>query len=122
MALSTSEILNVAKAVASDVELVEHHGDATLVVKLSDLIEVLSELKENPSTQFNQLVDMTVIDWAKPGDRFDAVYFLYSIEHATHVRVKAHVREDNPHAWHARLNTGSTQHMFAKTTPMRRLP
>lgn len=97
MALSTHEILSVAKAVASDVELVEHHGDATLVVKLADLIEVLSELKENPNTQFNQLVDMTVIDWAKPGERFDAVYFLYSIANATHVRVKAHVREDHPH-------------------------
>jgi NADH-quinone oxidoreductase subunit C len=97
MALSTPEILNVAKAVASDVQPVEHHGDLTLVVKLSDLIEVLSELKENPVTQFNQLVDMTVIDWAKPGERFDVVYILYSIATATHVRVKAHVREDNPH-------------------------
>jgi NADH-quinone oxidoreductase subunit C len=88
MALSTSEILNVAKAVASDVQPVEHHGDLTLVVKLSELIEVLAELKENPVTQFN---------WAKPGERFDVVYFLYSIPTATHVRVKAHVREDNPH-------------------------
>lgn len=96
MALSITDILTVAKAVAPGCTSTEHHGDHTLHVSSHELIEVLSELKENPSTQFNQLVDVTAIDWAKPGERFEVVYFLYSIPNATHVRIKVAVREDHP--------------------------
>lgn len=97
MALETSVLVSVAQAVASDLQTVEHHGDVTLVVPLTDLIDVLTELKENPATQFNQLVDVTAIDWAKAGERYDVVYFLYSIPNNARVRVKVHVREDRPH-------------------------
>lgn len=97
MALSKADVLQVAKAVAADIETVEHHGDLTLVVKMSDLIDVLHELKRNPATSFNQLMDVTAIDWARPGERYDVVYFLYSITNAARLRVKVAVSEAAPH-------------------------
>ncbi|MEN9281919.1 MAG: hypothetical protein RL594_854 [Bacteroidota bacterium] len=97
MALSTNDILTVATGIAPGCTSTEHHGDLTIHVGKDVLLDVLAELKENPSTQFNQLVDVTAIDWAKEGDRFEVVYFLYSIPNATHVRIKVAVREDNPH-------------------------
>ena len=98
MPISSTDILSVAKAIAPGCTLTEHHGDVTLNVSSAEITDVLAELKENPSTQFNQLLDITAVDWARPGDRFEVVYFLYSIPHATHVRVKIAVREDHPHA------------------------
>ncbi|HLP27682.1 MAG TPA: NADH-quinone oxidoreductase subunit C [Candidatus Didemnitutus sp.] len=97
MALTTTEIVNVVKAVAADVQTIEHHGDLTLVIKAADLLDVLHELKDNPNMAFDQLVDVTAIDWARPGDRFEVVYFLYSIQHKTRLRLKIGVREDAPH-------------------------
>lgn len=97
MALSNETILDVAKNVATDVVLTEHHGDVTLTVRAEHLIDVLTELKEHPDTAFDQLIDVTAIDWARPGERFDVVYFLYSLANKARVRVKVGVREDHPH-------------------------
>jgi len=97
MALSKEDVLQVAKAVVADVETVEHHGDLTLLVQKDNLIDLLHELKENPATQFDQLIDVTAIDWARAGDRYEVVYFLYSIPNASRLRVKIAVREDRPH-------------------------
>jgi NADH-quinone oxidoreductase subunit C len=97
MALSNETILDVAKNVATDVMLTEHHGDVTLTVRAEHLIDVLTELKEHPDTAFDQLIDVTAIDWARPGERFDVVYLLYSLANKARVRVKVGVREDHPH-------------------------
>lgn len=97
MAISKQTILDVVKNVASDVAVTEHHGDLTLTVRAAELIDVLRELKEHADTAFDQLVDVTAIDWAKPGERFDVVYFLYSLRNLNRVRVKVRVREDHPH-------------------------
>lgn len=95
--MTNETILAVTKAVASDVVLHEHHGDVTITVRLEHVIDVLTELKEHPDTAFNQLVDITAIDWARTGDRFEVVYFLYSIGHKARLRVKVPVREVHPH-------------------------
>jgi NADH-quinone oxidoreductase subunit C len=87
----------VAHNVTADVTVIEHHGDLTLKVPAANLIDVLRELKEHADTAFDQLIDVTVIDWAKPGERFEVVYILYSLNNKSHVRVKVGVREDNPH-------------------------
>ena len=97
MALSNNDIIQVAKAVAADVSVVEHHGDLTLVVKAADLLDVLYELKDNPRTTFNLLIDITAIDWAKPGERYEVVYFLSSLANAARLRVKVGVHEDALH-------------------------
>lgn len=97
MALDKNIIINVAKNIAPNVEVIEHHGDLTLVVGRDVVTDVLAELKENPATNFNQCVDITAIDWARKTDRFEVVYILYSISNKTHVRVKTAVREDKPH-------------------------
>ena len=97
MALSTQTILDVATNVTADVTVIEHHGDVTLKVKVANLIDVLRELKEHAVTALDQLIDITAIDWAKPGERFEVVYFLYSLATKGRVRVKVGVREDNPH-------------------------
>ncbi|MEY3385239.1 MAG: hypothetical protein RIR53_50 [Bacteroidota bacterium] len=97
MALSSADILAVAKGIAPGCTSTEHHGDLTLHVGKGELVDVLAELRDNPATRFDQLLDVTAIDWARPGERYEVVYFLYSISKASHVRVKVGVREDAPH-------------------------
>jgi NADH-quinone oxidoreductase subunit C len=97
MALTNERILSVVKNVATVVDTINHHGDFTVVVPANNLIDALTELRDNPETSFEQLVDVTAIDWARSPDRYDVVYLLYSITHKTRVRIKVSAREDRPH-------------------------
>jgi NADH:ubiquinone oxidoreductase subunit C len=65
MAQTFSDIINVVKAVASDITPVEHHGDLTITVPKSQLLDVLHELKDNPQMSFSQLIDVTAIESQK---------------------------------------------------------
>lgn len=97
MAQSNDFILKAAQTIAPSTTAISHHGDYTIVVPLDAVVDVLTEFKEHPELQFNSLVDITVIDWKRKGERFDVVYFLYSIPTKARIRVKAPVREDKPH-------------------------
>ncbi len=94
---SFATITSAAQAVYPGVQPVEHHGDLTLIVDQTSLMDVLAELRDNPQTQMNMLVDITAVDKAKGPDRYDVVYFLCSLVHNTRVRVKVGVRDDRMH-------------------------
>lgn len=97
MAITNEQILAVVHNVATNATTVEHHGDFTITVPKEHLVDVLLELRDSPETQFDQLVDITAVDWSRPGERYEVVYFLYSIRNAARVRIKVGVRADNPH-------------------------
>lgn len=93
MALDKDTIVNVAKRVSPEVSTYEHRGQLTLIIPQSDLLAVCTAMKEDPSVNFDMLLDVTAIDWAKKGDRFEVVYFLYSNAHKGRVRIKTAVDE-----------------------------
>jgi len=97
MPLNINEITAVARAVTANVEVVEHHGDYTLVVPKEHVIDVLTELRDDDSTRFDMLVDVTAIDTVTPATRFEVVYFLSSLQNNTRIRVKTVLPESHPH-------------------------
>ncbi len=90
-------IIAAAQAISATVTSVEHHGDLTLIVDREHFVDVLHELRDNPNTAMNMLVDITAVDKATSPDRYDVVYFLTSLTYNTRVRVKVGVREDRMH-------------------------
>lgn len=97
MALTNEQIVAAAKAVNPNVTSTEHHGDLTVIVPRESLIDVLTELRDNPTTAYSMLVDVTAIDRAEGPERFEVYYFLSSLEHGMRVRVMTKLREDNLH-------------------------
>lgn len=80
------------KFAASIIEVVEFRGEVTVTVKKSDIISVLSFLKQ--SLQYNLLTDVTAVDYlGKKEDRFMMVYQLYSIPVKDRLRIKTAVSE-----------------------------
>ncbi|RII30902.1 MAG: NADH-quinone oxidoreductase subunit C [Geobacter sp.] len=80
------------KFAASIIEVVEFRGEVTVTVKKSDIIPVLSFLKQ--SLQYNLLTDVTAVDYlGKKEDRFMMVYQLYSIPVKDRLRIKTAVSE-----------------------------
>lgn len=96
MAIEKDTIIEVAKSVCPNLETYEHRDQLTLILPKEQLVEVAKELKNNPETSFEQLLDVTGIDWYEKKDRFNVVYILYSIKHAERLRLKIIIQEKDP--------------------------
>ncbi len=89
---------SIAKTLSSYYEIVEFRGQFTLVVPPERLVDLMIELRDNPETNFDMLIDITAIDWlGKKKTRFEVVYFLYSNKHKARLRVKVPLlNNENP--------------------------
>ncbi len=98
MALEKETILKAAKQVCEDLETYEHRGQLSLIVPKDKLLATAKELRDNPKTKFDMLLDITAIDWLEKNrkERFEVVYFLYSNEYKSRVRLKTPVSEQSP--------------------------
>ncbi len=98
MAIAQQTILDVLRPVIGEARLTEHHGQLSIQVEASELVDALRELRDHPLTRFDQLLDVTAIDWLKEREqRFEVVYFLYSIANKDRLRLKVGVAADKPH-------------------------
>jgi NADH-quinone oxidoreductase subunit C len=87
----------IAAALASSVtgHTVAHH-ELTVVANARDIVSVMRYLRDDPSCQFWNLIDVTAVDWPGREQRFDVVYHLLSPKLNLRIRVKAAIEEDAP--------------------------
>jgi NADH-quinone oxidoreductase subunit C len=71
-------------------------GEAVVVVERDALAETLRALHDHPELRFEQLSDLTVVDYLGRTPRFEVVYQLRSITLNHRLRVKVPVAEDDP--------------------------
>ncbi len=95
-------------------DVVNFHGQATVLVDKTSVIGILRFLKDEPDLAFSHLADLCGIDLGTEHEpRFGVVYNLYSIQHRHRIRLKAGVPADdcsiesagalwNCAAWHER--------------------
>jgi len=69
-------------------------GDLTLHADASRIIQVLTALRDDAETPFQQLIDLTAIDYPERSKRFDMVYLLLSMTSNRRVRIKAQLGEN----------------------------
>tara|TARA_B110000008_G_scaffold224326_1_gene225156 strand:- start:638 stop:1243 length:606 start_codon:yes stop_codon:yes gene_type:complete len=61
----------------------------------NDLVPVaLKDLKEDPKLQYNQLIDLTAIDYPSREKRFEIIYLILSMKLNSRVLVKTSVKEN----------------------------
>lgn len=87
------KIIAIAKAVCSITEIQVHNEQTTLLIPKESLIDLAAEFKDNPDTSFDQLLDITAIDWMRPVNRFEVVYFFWSNKLKHRIRVKVAIDE-----------------------------
>jgi NADH-quinone oxidoreductase subunit C/D len=66
------------------------------IVDRSVLREVCQDLKTNPETRFDLLLESFGMDYPEREPRFEAVYHLYSIPHGKRLRLKVPLPADDP--------------------------
>src|SRR5262249_40971727 len=69
------------------------HGELSLRVALSDIVKVMTFLRDDERCQFWSMIDVTAVDWPERERRFDVVYHLPSPEQNQRIRVKVQVEE-----------------------------
>lgn len=70
------------------------HGELTIEVRADQVRRVLQFLRDDPSCQFEVLVDICGVDYPGRAERFDVVYHLLSLRQNLRVRIKAKVGEE----------------------------
>ena len=79
----------------SDVGDLEFHaGQATLHAATSNIIALLTWLRDDANSRFRQLVDLTAVDRPEDARRFSVVYNLLSLQHNLRLRVGLAVAEE----------------------------
>ena len=64
------------------------HGDLSIEVLATDIVEVLSWLRDNPEARFVCLLDLCGVDYPARKQRFEVVYHLLSPAQNTRIRVR----------------------------------
>jgi len=70
------------------------HGELTVEVSPSNLVEFIEFLKADQNCKFSTLVDITAVDYPERAKRFDVVYHFLSMYQNHRIRLRVSVRED----------------------------
>ena len=76
-------------------------GEITIVIKLSDYLSAMQDLRDHASTRFEQLLDLCGVDYSGYGDgawhgaRFAVVVHLLSVTHNWRLRVRSFATDDD---------------------------
>ncbi len=85
----------IAAKIGGDVLKVEVKlGELMVTVKRPAILAVLTALRDDPATRFEQLTDITAVDYPDRAERFEVVYQLLSYTHNRRMRVKLATDED----------------------------
>jgi len=71
-------------------------GELALAANPSDIVKVVTFLRDDPRYQFSCIIDVTAIDWPSREKRFDVVYHLLSPKKNLRVRIKVEIDEKTP--------------------------
>lgn len=87
----------IAAKLGSDVLKVEVKlGELMVTVNRPAILTVLTALRDDPAIRFEQLTDITAVDYPDRVERFEVVYQLLSYTHNRRMRVKLATDEDTP--------------------------
>jgi len=82
------------------VSVVKALGELTIVVKAEDLVSACTTLRDDDELHFEQLIDLTGVDYSEYGDggyeglRFAVNYHLLSLKHNWRLRLRAFAADD----------------------------
>jgi NADH-quinone oxidoreductase subunit C len=96
MYIDKIKVLEIVSKIDPNVQTYEHNNQLSIIISKEKMIEVLSDLKNNPETVFDMCIDITAIDWMRMPDRFEMVYNLYSLQFKHRLRVKVQLEGEYP--------------------------
>jgi NADH-quinone oxidoreductase subunit C len=97
MASDEGVIAAARKAIGKDLlDVKEHVGEITLIVRRDAIIDVLRALRDTPGLEYQQLMEIAGVDYPERAERFEVVYHLLSLTKNRRIRVKVSTDEATP--------------------------
>src|SRR5687767_15530457 len=95
---SDEGVIDAAKAAIGGalVEARDEVGEVTLVVKREAIATVLQALRDTPGLEYQQLMEITGVDYPDRPERFEVNYHLLSLTRNRRIRVKVSTDEATP--------------------------
>jgi NADH-quinone oxidoreductase subunit C/D len=84
-----------AKFPAGSITPQEGLDQTTWIVRRDVLLDLARELKSNPATQYDMMLDLGGVDYPDRAERFEVVYHLLSLPRNARLRLKVPLREDD---------------------------
>ena len=72
------------------------HGELNITAVRERIVDLLILLRDDKAFRFQQLIDLTCVDYPDRAQRFDVVYHLLSMTQNTRVRIKIATDEHTP--------------------------
>jgi len=72
------------------------YGELTIDARASDIVKVVTHLRDDPACEFVNIIDVTAVDWPSREKRFDVVYHFLSPTKNARIRVKIETDEATP--------------------------
>jgi NADH-quinone oxidoreductase subunit C len=72
------------------------YGELTIDAQASDIVKVVTYLRDDPACEFVNIIDVTAVDWPAREKRFDVVYHFLSPSKNARIRVKIETDEATP--------------------------
>jgi NADH-quinone oxidoreductase subunit C/D len=88
-------ILATGKLPAGSIRPEDGLDQTTWIVDRDVLFGLARELKENPATRYDMLLDLGGVDYPERAERFEAVYHLLSLPRNARLRLKVPLKEDD---------------------------
>lgn len=82
-------------------------GELAVTIDRDSLVPVLTFLRDDPKCLFEQMIDVTAVDWPSKPERFEVVYNLLSLKHNRRIRIKLFTDEDTPVATASTVYSGA---------------
>jgi NADH-quinone oxidoreductase subunit C len=91
-------VIEAAKAAIGDalLDVTDHVGEVTLTVKRDSIVDVCRALRDTPGLEYQQLMDISGVDYPDRAERFDVSYHLLSLTKNRRIRVKVTTDEQTP--------------------------
>jgi len=91
-------VIEAAKAALGDalLDVTDHVGEITLTVRRESIVEVCRALRDTPGLEYQQLMDISGVDYPERAERFDVSYHLLSLTKNRRIRVKVTTDERTP--------------------------
>ncbi len=74
----------------------EYGGQHWVQLERDALVDLCHELKENPETAYNMLLDVTAVHWPDDSEPMELVYHLYSLDKNDRLRIKVRCADEGP--------------------------
>ncbi|MCU0425799.1 MAG: NADH-quinone oxidoreductase subunit C [Candidatus Kapabacteria bacterium] len=98
MAQMKETVVQVLAPICGTVNVTEHCGETTFMIDKGDICDAVRELRDNPRTKFELLIDITAVDYFRRNHRFEVVYVLFSLDHNERICLKVPLEEyEEPH-------------------------